>query len=246
MIEFLGHFDVNDSAKAIIGDISFPNRVGLSGKLDPLLSGTNGFTSLGFGFIEIGPVSLQDVKIHQTPKANFKTKEISFPTPNVSLGYDKVIQKLKHIEKKQPFMIRLTGSSNEMLDLASKMEPYGELFVIESLSNEAENFLYQLKNTLHHKPIFLSISSQVSAEQLSELVSIQDQISGVVIDEVNELSNEENQQLMIETIHWIKNHLSKHFEIITSGGVGEPKDAIQLFKTGAHFVMVSGGSEYHL
>jgi len=239
VIEFLGHFDVNDSAKAMIGDILLPNRVGLSGKIDPFLSGTKGFTNLGFGFIEIGPVSLHDVEIHQTPKANFKTKEMTFP--NVSLGYKKVILKLEQIDKKQPFMIRLTGSPDEVLYLASKMERYGDLFVIETLPNEAITFLHEFKNTLHHKPIFLSLPSHVKNDQLSELVSIQDQIAGVVIDEVNEQSNEENKHSMIETIHRIKSHLSNHIQIITSGGVREPKDAIELYKAGAEFVMVSCG-----
>lgn len=58
-IEFLGHMAPSNNLKKQLFGVQFTTPVGLSGKIDPQLSGLKAFQNLGFGFIEIGPVSIQ-------------------------------------------------------------------------------------------------------------------------------------------------------------------------------------------
>jgi dihydroorotate dehydrogenase len=59
-IEFLGHMaSSKEISKDFLG-VHFPTPVGLSGKIDPHLSGLQAFQHLGFRCIEVGPITVED------------------------------------------------------------------------------------------------------------------------------------------------------------------------------------------
>src|SRR5690349_10240002 len=58
IINFLGREECSPTLLKRIDLIDYRNPIGLSGKVDPMLTGVKAFTNLGFGFLEIGPVTI--------------------------------------------------------------------------------------------------------------------------------------------------------------------------------------------
>lgn len=92
LIEFLGHMKPSPAISKRLFNTTFSSPVGLSGKIDPLLSGTKAFSYLGFGFIEVGPVTLKPNRPKETARFNRKTESIHYPTTPESIGLEQTVQ----------------------------------------------------------------------------------------------------------------------------------------------------------
>ncbi|WP_417899255.1 hypothetical protein ABN702_02470 [Bacillus haimaensis] len=170
IINFLGREECSPLLHKEIHHIDFKNPVGLSGKIDPMLSGTRAFSNLGFGFIEIGPVTLEPRENGHHPVKDNKTKRISFPEVLSSIGLEKTIHKLRKLTKKQPIFIRLSGSIQEVERMAAELDPYADGYIVENVQTELG---------LHtNKPIWIATSSTTELSPRA-LISF----DGVVVEE---------------------------------------------------------------
>ncbi|MGY3716161.1 dihydroorotate dehydrogenase [Sutcliffiella cohnii] len=216
VINFLGREESSPLLHKVLNGLDFANPVGLSGKIDPLLSGTKAFSNLGFGFLEIGPVTVEKTDTFTDPIVIRKENEIIFPTRAESIGVEETIKKLSALRKKQPVFVRLSGSPEELDYMISKLEKYVEGFILEILET---TLLSKTK-----KPIYLAIDG-INAELLTKV----DSFSGVVIE--------------ANTVENVKKLRGKGYEhtIITVGGVSEPQHALNILDAGADLVIVSDG-----
>ena len=221
VINFLGREESSPLLHKSFNGLRFKNQVGLSGKIDPHLTGTKAFTNLGFGFLEIGPVTIQPTENWTTPVVVEKDKRIIFPENAESIGLIDTINVLKKVKKKQPILIRLSGNSEEMMKMMDSLESFADGFIME----ECE----LVKNYSSTKPIYLSVSasSTISFDKIK-------QFAGVVIEEGSGLAElkEKITKLRLEGYEGT---------VITSGGIYEPDDALQLFDAGADLVMLADG-----
>ncbi|WP_226670171.1 dihydroorotate dehydrogenase [Metabacillus litoralis] len=241
LIRFLGHMNPSLNNKVTIGSLTLSSPVGLSGKVDPNLSGTKAFANLGFSFIEIGPVTIKP----QNPnvKPYYKSDEkchIVFPEVEESLGYQKTANKLEqyaHVSISK--FIRLKGSYTELLEMTKKLSPFGDAFTVEYTETLDKEALLQLKTNIDCSPLFLAISPKQFhrfKNHFLELV-MEESIAGILLDNDREVDAVFiNQALSI--IYSLK---SRDFPVIVSGGVNEPQDAINYLDEGATLIMLSGG-----
>lgn len=228
-INFLGREESSSLLKIEINGIEFANPVGLSGKVDPLLSGTRAFSNLGFGFIEIGPVTKVAKTNAELPTINHKKQTIEFSANYESIGLEKTIQILKKYKKKQPLMIRLAGAIEEQLEMMEVLEEFADAFVAQG------NYTPIQSNT--NRVIYLAIPvNRVKELNLNQLA----QFDGIVLDELLEETTETNYSLLLDSIQFFKNSNWKK-PIITVGGILEPADALPLREAGADLIMLSGG-----
>nr|WP_078379328.1 dihydroorotate dehydrogenase [Sutcliffiella halmapala] len=221
IINFLGREECSPLLHKTIEPIKFKNPVGLSGKIDPLLSGTKAFSNLGFGFLEIGPVSYQPSSSGKAPQIIKEKNRIDFPVETESLGLEKTIGKLKSLKKKQPIFIRLVGDDSELARMVASLEPFADGFILETTSHTL--------SSLTNKPILLATTNS------TELSSIElDDFFGIVLEEKNGV------MALAEKIRHLKKLGFKN-TIVTSGGIVEPEQALQLLDAGADLVMLSDG-----
>ena len=147
IIHFLGREECSPLLYRQIKRMEFTNPVGLSGKIDPSLTGTSAFIHLGFGFIEIGPVTLQTPSEFAYPSADHNEQRIQFSDPLESIGLERTLKKLKKIRKKQPFIIRLSGTPQEISIMIEKLDGFSDGYIVES---------EEIPATIHSdKPIFI-------------------------------------------------------------------------------------------
>ncbi|WP_047985469.1 beta/alpha barrel domain-containing protein [Ornithinibacillus californiensis] len=219
IINFLGREESSTYLKKDIDRIVFSNPVGLSGKIDPLLSGTKAFTNLGFGFLEIGPVTVSETDIFTSPIVDKNKQKIYFPSIAESIGLEKTIKKLKKVRQKQPVFIRLTGTKDELVSMLQALDSYADAFIIES-------HLPDLVSETT-KPIYLA-TSKVNDEIMKS------PYTGIVLEHADNFAS------FIEEINNLRKNGYPN-TIITSGGIFEPEQALQLLDAGANLVMLSDG-----
>ncbi|MDE4083542.1 dihydroorotate dehydrogenase [Planococcus maritimus] len=245
LIEYLGHTAPAKQLEKEIFGLKIANPVGLSGKIDPLLSGTKAFSHLGMGFIEIGPVSWEPVEAG-SPAFTDAIDNLVFPYNLESLGLKQTIEKLEKLSPfSKPLFIRIakSGSFEQTRSLLHKMSAYGEAFIVEEpLITE---HWQSLKEAVGGKPLLYASSADETDSVVSKLAANEIYIDGIVIDEQG-----------IDTGEGIKYPLDQAGElaekvavirqcskvpIIVSGGIAEPKDALALYGVGADLVMLSSG-----
>ncbi|MGM0898052.1 MAG: dihydroorotate dehydrogenase [Bacillota bacterium] len=245
LIEYLGHTAPAKQLETEIFGLKIANPVGLSGKIDPWLSGTKAFSHLGMGFIEIGPVSLDPVGADAPAFTEDKDK-LTFPYQLESPGLTRTIAKLeKLIPFNKPIFIRIekNGSFERTHFLLDKLSAYGEAFIIEEpFSSEQWKFL---KEAVSSKPILYASSINKIDSVAMEMAASEAYIDGIVIDEQGTDTGKGMEyplaqiELLTEKISAIRQHGAG--PIIVSGGIAEPKDALALYGAGADLVMLSGG-----
>ncbi|BCB03596.1 dihydroorotate dehydrogenase [Bacillus sp. KH172YL63] len=200
--------------------ITYPNPVGLCGKIDPLLSGTSAFANLGFGFIEIGPVTLSKETNPATPVVIHQEEQIIFPSPLESAGLERTVKKIKGVHKKQPFLFRLTGTEEEISTMMDTLSPYADGYVIHS-----DDPLPISNGT---KPVFIINPTMDRAENMDR-----NGIEGFLFEYNDNLT-------LLETLSdFRKAFLS--MTIIASGAIHEPAQALSLLENGADFILLSDG-----
>lgn len=219
IINFLGREEGSPLLEKKHMNISFKNPVGLSGILDPNLSGTRAFSNLGFGFLEIGPVTWEPTENKEAPIVQQDTQTIYFPKE--SAGFQATLEKLKKIPPKQPFLIRLQGSHNEIKVMAEGLEPFAAGFIVET--SELMDIAFT------NKPVLFSVKNiySLSLTRLSPF-------SGIIVEETNGFEKLKQDIVQLKSLGWKK-------PIISSGGILEPDHALELAEVGTDLMMVKEG-----
>ncbi|TMU87594.1 dihydroorotate dehydrogenase [Bacillus sp. BHET2] len=220
IINFIGREECSPLLNKQINGLDLANPIGLSGKIDPYLTGTTAFTNLGFGFIEIGPVTLHMEIRSSYPIVNHNEQRIEFSSPLESIGLERTIVKLKEVRKKQPLIIALSGKPEELLVMMEKLDPFADGYVMNSEEYDPTIHIY--------KPIFISNPTIEWVHTLNV-----NHITGIVVEE-DEFTT------LLSTVRSYKEHFPS-LSIVTSGGIHEPWQALSLLKIGAELVLLSDG-----
>ncbi|WP_216827676.1 dihydroorotate dehydrogenase [Alkalihalobacterium elongatum] len=232
LINFLGREESSPLLAKEVDQIHFRNSIGFSGKVDPLLSGTKAFSNLGFGFIEIGPVTTEPNNNGEPPIVHLKENYIEFSQNFESVGLEKTIEQLKQFKRKQPVFIRIAGNEKDQQGIINALEKYADAFIIEFSFNRV------VDPSVTDKLVYIAIKpNQLNKEVVK---SIKKMYSGIVLDEIGNIGDELNLEEHLKAINVLKEQDYKK-TIITVGGVREPADALQLINAKVDLLMLSGG-----
>ncbi|MGG0718424.1 dihydroorotate dehydrogenase [Robertmurraya massiliosenegalensis] len=246
-IEFLGHMAPSPQLKKDFCDLSIASPIGLSGKVDPLLTGTKAFSHLGFGFIEIGPISASPHR--EKTRLSDNKQQIHYSLPFESPGMENAITKLENLKSVDiPFFIRIgkTNDFQQLLFMIDSLLSFADAFILEDILKEHE--LTEIKRHCWDKNLILSLPHLQLEEWRDEISQLHRKklIDGLVIEEsfVKEGTYQyaplvQNQQLAL-AVKQIKEG-SVDLPIIISGGIQEPNDALLLLEAGADLVLLSTG-----
>ncbi|TKC18078.1 dihydroorotate dehydrogenase [Robertmurraya kyonggiensis] len=241
-IEFLGHMAPSTHLKRDFLGIPVVSPIGLSGKVDPQLTGTRAFSHLGFGFIEMGPVTIEpQLEVH----AFFLNEQIFFPESFESIGLEKTIEKLQLIQPYDiPLFIRIgkTESLKELFLLIEALIPYSDGLIIEDELNKEQ--LEELKVFQGNTKILLSLPATKIKVRKAYIEQIFHErlIDGIVIEESflkqgeKRYSSKDQSSDIILALEELSN-----IPTIVSGAISEPKDALLFLKHGADLLMLSSG-----
>ncbi|MEQ2528030.1 dihydroorotate dehydrogenase [Robertmurraya yapensis] len=241
-IEFLGHMAPSNHLKRDFLGIPIASPVGLSGKVDPQLTGTCAFSHLGFGFIEIGPVTLEP---HLERHASFQNEQIFFPNSLESIGLEKTIRKLQQIQTyDKPLFIRIakTDSLKELFLLIESLIPFSDGIIIEDALNieqfEELRAIHGNTRILLSMPVTKAKESRAYIEQLFRCGFI----DGIVLEEnfmkqgEMKFSPKDQTSEMVLALKELSD-----IPTIVSGAIYEPNDALLYLEHGADLLFLSSG-----
>ncbi|MGJ7910087.1 dihydroorotate dehydrogenase [Neobacillus sp. LXY-1] len=229
IIELLGQMAPSPQLEKSLFGVSFASPIGLSGKIDPQLSGLAAFQNLGFGFVEIGPVSVSGSLLTEEHYVDPKQERIDgndvFPIKLLKVKNQ--LQALK--KKKMPFFIRVEGTFQEMVQICLELHPFSDGYIMDYRTFESAN-QYTLLQDKIRKPIIIACTAE-SILDIEKIVNFYP--CGILLDECN------TAQEMIDAVAAIRNKFGDELPIITSGGIKEPADALTLLDKGVSLIMLS-------
>ncbi|ETI65898.1 beta/alpha barrel domain-containing protein [Neobacillus vireti] len=230
-IEFLGHMAPSNQMAQPVFDVQFTSPVGLSGQIDPQLSGLKAFQNLGFGFIEIGPVSIHGSEKKEELLVDYKNEQV-WGFTGFSIMLSTVKEQLHSLKKKKvPFFIRVEGTFQEITEICEELLPFSDGFILNSNAFDSADQYNQFQEKLS-KPVIFAFSTETTAN-IDKLKNYNP--SGILLEGCHSTDR------MTETLIALRKSFT-NVPIITSGGVREPVDAIKLLENGASLVML--GFEY--
>lgn len=183
LIEYLGHTAPAEQLKTHLFGLEISNPVGLSGKIDPQLTGTKAFVHLGMGFIEIGPVTSEAEK-SGAPVFTQSKDNIIFPRALESLGTEQTAAKLKSLRLfNKPILIRIgkTASFDETLSLLQEMSDNASAFIVEDRFTDHE--WQSLRRSGIGRPVLYACAADQLDVSYIDNLSEKKLIDGIIIDE---------------------------------------------------------------
>jgi dihydroorotate dehydrogenase len=238
LIGFLGHMNPPQEFQKEWNDTTFSSPIGLSGHIDPNLSGINAFQELGFGFIEIGPIVLKEPKVQIEPR--MENSRILFSEHYEKVPLKLVLKKLTSLNSKIPIFAKIDEqvNKNEWDIIVHHLTPFVDAFIITRdqwnacLNNEVQSW---------ERPFYLSLCSD-------EIGKINDYagIGGLVVNAPRQTVDNywheaaNANECLAKTVKQVKDQHPERI-IITRGGVETPEEACTLVRAGADLLLLSEG-----
>ena len=235
IIEFLGHNETSPLLEKTLRGIHFKSPIGLSGSIDPLLTGMPAFQELGFGFLEIGPIVLKEPEMQMPPV--WFADQIAFSTTPEKVPLKRALRQLIKTPFHVPVFARLDNNLNSQ-DLHRCIEqliPFVDGF-----------FLYTSQLELLNDTIDVPCFEIVAADGNLNTLAISNNAQGVVLDTPytlieNRMVEQKNSlHALQQAVSQIKTQFPR-LPIITTGGITTPADALVLKRAGADFMLLTEG-----
>ncbi|MBD3674929.1 MAG: hypothetical protein HUJ26_15540 [Planctomycetaceae bacterium] len=239
VIEFMGHFKLDENLEKTFDDLTFPSPVGIGCRLDPRLSAHEALAKFGVGLIEMGPVTAES---DSAPKMILHPADESIelrPTvERVSLNDAwNLLKKTFDI----PVFVRVHGEDVTATQVVEKLAPLVEGFIVEE---ECPQVLCETIRANESK-----LLRQVTAQTWDVVMSSPAEIpvDGYLVEGVSNntghsitLGRESYPQTLslVESLRDIVGELPL---VIATGGIHEPGDGWQLLQVGADLVLVDTG-----
>lgn len=235
VIEFLGHNETNPLLQKTMHGTHFKSPIGLSGTIDPLLSGMPAFQELGFGFLEIGPIVLKEPEIQLPPV--WLADQIAFSQSPEKVPLKRALRQLIKTPFHVPIFSRLDDSlnSHDLHTCIEQLTPFVDGFILHTQQIE-----------LLSKAVGIPYFQIMTADEALNTVSISPKVDGVVIDPPY-LKSENRIVEFKNSLHTLQQAVSRiktkfpQLHIMTTGGITTPADALTLATAGADFMLLTEG-----
>lgn len=245
LIGFLGHIKPPQEFQKTISHTSFPSPIGLSGQIDPKLSGIKAFQELGFGFLEIGPIVLDEPREQIEPR--WDNDHILFSNYQEKVPLKLAIKKMTSLNKRIPIFARIDTEVNQnQWDLiVQHLTPFVDAFIG---TNEQINAYLQEKELAFVRPFYVSLSVDEISKKGFEIGKLKQQtsVAGIVINAPKQtldsgwhedVNANERLNMVIKQIK----EMHPELLVISTGGVETPNDGFTLVRAGADLVMLTDG-----
>ncbi|MFZ3590110.1 dihydroorotate dehydrogenase [Bacillus sp. DJP31] len=242
-IEFLGHMKPSQELQKTFHHTTFSSPVGLSGHIDPKLSGINAFQELGFGFLEIGPIVLNEPV--EQGELRRKDNHFLFSNHPEKVPLKLAIKKLILHDIRVPILAKIDPyvTRNEWDIIVQQLTPFVDAFIItlEQINYCVDNSFSSLE-----RPFYVSFSSdEMNINEIGKIVE-HNFVDGIVINAPRQSAagywheSVNANECLTKTVKQI-NNLHPELHIVTSGGAETPNEAFTLFRAGADLLLLSEG-----
>lgn len=274
VIDLMGHMTPPGELSRSICDMQLASPIGLGAGLDIHLQATAAFERFGFGFLEIGPVTLQPI-VNNAPISRMPAQQaIMYPEPLANPG---LLATLRQLDKLRPSATPLMGCIGHKPGATPRDAAMEQIFLIQSLSTHCAWFTLDTRFTIdgsnwgHHEwkeymallkelhaktsnppPLFLCVPPDLDDGHLEMLLPLAMshgfhgiQIAGgVSVQRRGRLFGKPVFEQTQQLVQQIRERLGNTYLLIASGGVIEPEQALVLLSCGADLITLHSGLVY--
>jgi dihydroorotate dehydrogenase len=272
LIKTLGHMEPSPILVSSIAGIPVPTPVGLSGGADPQGIARKALSQFGFGFMEVGPVTLHPIRSDAPILNDRKSESIFYPCEYENDGLIRMLGIIERPNHTLPQFVRIAPmpgpssvlqAADELRTLLAALtltEASG--FYIDLLSHqrsleqnrlllEQAAVLAQQTYHTHRKPCFLYVPLDFPNDWLERIGHEMDLSvwQGFVIG--SSMSENEGirvghdgKALALSKITLLRRLAANGTVIKSSACVHEPQDALDMMQAGADYVLLHSGLIY--
>jgi dihydroorotate dehydrogenase len=272
VIRTMGHMEMSPVLNGQIRGLNIKYPVGLSGGVDPHGDATKSLSQIGFGFIEIGPVTLNEIRYSKPILRDVNRETIINPDPYVNDGIERISERIKKKSNHPiPLMFRLCPTpglapqkaSEEVIHMMMQLEENAAGFYLDCIDRGwsleetiifVESVMLVVREQLIEKSVFLYIPLDYPIENVEELCKSLDSkqhldLDGFVVGDTLKTNagyevGYEGKSYSIEKVGKIKEISGDKHTIIASAGVHQPQDALDHLEAGADYVQLHSGLIY--
>lgn len=270
LIDLLGHMRAPAQLHRTLMGITFSTAIGLGPDLDTRAKALPALSRFGFGFLEVGPVTVAPNENSRSVERHVDQQAIRFPDRHTGPGLEIIAQRL---ERAAPFSLPLivrigstsTQATEECLQIIARLTPYAKIFSLATIDTaltqnwidgQWREHLSDILNGCRHadspRRLMLCLPADFSFSDLDRFVkpAIELGVDGILIDgsvraqpagRVIGLPARTPAQQMT---HHLRERFGDDLAIIASGGVHEPEHAIELIEAGANLIQTDSGLVY--
>ncbi|UVI27993.1 hypothetical protein [Paenibacillus spongiae] len=269
VIRTLGHMEVSPllEQKRLGLDLKYP--IGLGGGVDPHGTAQRALAQFGFGFTEIGPITMEPIRSDQPVELDITEEAIRYPSAPVNDGLAAIVERLKdERENPLPAFCRLRpmpGSApEEALDQVRRMlealKPFAAGFYLDLPSGSwpsdvmdayTLDVLRLTKELAPDKPALVYLQPDMDDREMMSLLGKLNEaglhFEGAVIGDTvtagdRRLTGRAIKASVMRKLQRIRSEYAmESIALIAAGGVHEPQDALDLTEAGADLVQLHSG-----
>jgi len=274
IIDFFGHMRADARLSQSFLGIHFPTAVGLGPWLDTRAEALPALARFGFGFLEVGPVTIAGTIADQPVQRRVDQQALWFGAAPDSLSVINLTRRLSQARTGElPLIVRLGIPTDVALDqehkvwrqLIGNLAPYADLFSVSTLSLalaegwSMERWAAHLHMILEAaaaavppRPVLLCVAADQDFNTISPMIEagLQAGIKGLIVDgSIAALPGGRWVGLparapALGQVRGLRQQFGDDLLMIASGGVHEPEDAVELRAAGADLVQVDSGLVY--
>ena len=259
VIDFLGHMRPDERLAVTFRNVRFASPIGLGPGIDPDLIAAGAFARFGFGFFEIGPVSYEAVKAAQPIERLPATQEIILHCPDENPGLETVVHRLSSGQTAGiPTIVRVAQSAASSLTALQKivkqLSAITPLFslpitALNSQGNGLGSDDIQHVRDAGAESILLVVPPVITQECLETVDGLvaSKVVDGLIIDGAfNDDCTRRTIGIsafapMLHAVEVWRQRLEEKVWIIASGGIHEPRQALEVITAGADMVGLDSG-----
>jgi dihydroorotate dehydrogenase len=271
IIEFLGHMRPDPRLARTLLDQRFASSVGLGPGIDVNAVALPALARFGFGFLELGPITLAPVHGSVDRRQGQQAIGLSMPLPNP--GPEIAAKRLAELRSTGlPLIARLDvavvqtpteavvavqklisalGAHADLLSLTIPAPALAGQWTQAEWSEFMAGSMAAARAVVPCRPVLLCVPAACDATATRSLteIAINHGITGIIIDgTVREgdavLVGRPARESTLAMVRQIRSLWGPHIALIASGGIHEPQDALDLLNAGADLVQVDSGLVY--
>lgn len=274
VIDFLGHMGADPRLRQSHLGIDFPSALGLGPGLDGRAVALPALARFGFGFLEVGPVTVAGSAAAKPLERRADQQAIWSPDPPQSLSLEAAAPRLAEASRLGfPLVARLGYAAGDTPDraaedgrrLIAELAPHVHLFSLSTLrpaladgwSREAwraylRSVLGAAQAASPSRPVLLCLPADLNPGEAAPLVdaALEAGVSGLLVDGSvqaepdGRLSGLPAREPALDQVRQWRSRHGRDLFLIAAGGVHEPEDALALRAAGADLVQVDSGVVY--
>jgi dihydroorotate dehydrogenase len=274
VIDFMGHMRADERLRQSFLNIDFETSVGLGPWLDTRAVALPALARFGFGFLEVGPVTVEGKRAARPVERFEEAQALWFSDPPESLALTEITTRLAEATRTGlPLIVRLgyTGGAkleqinNESVQLIHRLAPYAHLFSLSTLAVALADgwaieqweahvcaVLEAAQAASTPRPVLLCVEADLEHKSIAPLIksALGAGISGVVVDGSVAAKRDGRwvglpaREPTLSQVSDLRERWGNDLLIIASGGIHEPEDALALRSAGADLIQIDSGLVY--